>query len=170
MAQFINGFVYHTKYDLIDVIPRESLQNTGDNVLSLVRGLANATELHDTEVRTWIHLNFFYTYSFISFFDIPITGLQGWKCCFLRFLGPLLFPLYSRSWKIVELWRWCSCSHFGFRFHVANGRGFQCFNLSRDPLVHPGLCDPNHFICTRTSPSSCGRIWNGLHWIIADLL
>jgi len=52
MAQFINGFVYHTKYDLIDVIPRESLQNTGDNVLSLVRGLANATELHDTEVRT----------------------------------------------------------------------------------------------------------------------
>lgn len=50
MAQCINGFVYHTKYDLIDVIPRESLQNTGDNVLGLVRGLANATELHDTQV------------------------------------------------------------------------------------------------------------------------
>jgi len=51
MAQFINGFVYHTKYDLIDVISRESLQSSGDNVLSLVRGLANATELHDTEVK-----------------------------------------------------------------------------------------------------------------------
>lgn len=51
MAQCINGFVYHTKYDLIDVIPRESLQNTGDNLLSLVRGLANAAELHNTEVR-----------------------------------------------------------------------------------------------------------------------
>lgn len=50
MAQFINGFVYHTKYDVIDVIPREALQNTGDNILSLVRGLANATELRDTEV------------------------------------------------------------------------------------------------------------------------
>lgn len=51
MAQCINGFVYHTKYDVIDIIPLESLQNTGDNILSLVRGLANATELHDTEVR-----------------------------------------------------------------------------------------------------------------------
>lgn len=50
MAQISNGFVYHTKYDLIDVIPRGALQNTGDNVLSLVRGLANATELHDTDV------------------------------------------------------------------------------------------------------------------------
>ncbi|ALC42476.1 CG10073, partial [Drosophila busckii] len=47
-AQFINGYVYHTKYDLLDRIPRESLQNTGDNTLSLVRGMANATELYDT--------------------------------------------------------------------------------------------------------------------------
>jgi len=52
IAQCFNGFVYHTKYDTIDVIPRESLQNTGDNILSLVRGLANATELRDTEVKT----------------------------------------------------------------------------------------------------------------------
>jgi len=52
MAQCFNGFVYHTEYDTIDVIPREALQNTGDNILSLVQGLANATELHDTEVRT----------------------------------------------------------------------------------------------------------------------
>lgn len=51
MGQCFNGFVYHTKYDLIDVIPRESFQNTGDNVLSLVRALANAPELYDTKVR-----------------------------------------------------------------------------------------------------------------------
>lgn len=50
MGQAINGFIYHTKYDRIDVIPRGSIQNTGDNLLSLVRNLANATELHDTEV------------------------------------------------------------------------------------------------------------------------
>lgn len=50
MAQFINGYIYHTKYDLIDVIPRGALQNTGDNILSLLRGFANATELHDTTV------------------------------------------------------------------------------------------------------------------------
>lgn len=46
----INGYIYHTKYDRIDVIPRGAMQNTGDNILSLVRALANATELHDTEV------------------------------------------------------------------------------------------------------------------------
>lgn len=50
MAQFINGYIYHTKYDLIDVIPRGALQNTGDNMLSLLRGFANATELQDTAV------------------------------------------------------------------------------------------------------------------------
>ncbi|EDW01018.1 GH20687 [Drosophila grimshawi] len=49
MAQIINGFVLHTNYDTIDVIPRESMQNTGDNILSLVRGLSNATELQDIQ-------------------------------------------------------------------------------------------------------------------------
>ncbi|KAH8270871.1 hypothetical protein KR018_008083, partial [Drosophila ironensis] len=48
IGQVVNGFVYHTKYDKFDVIPRASIQNTGDNLLGLVRGLANATELSDT--------------------------------------------------------------------------------------------------------------------------
>nr|XP_017000980.2 endoplasmic reticulum metallopeptidase 1-like [Drosophila takahashii] len=43
-----NGFVYHTKYDRYDIIPRESIQNTGDNLLGLVKALANAPELADT--------------------------------------------------------------------------------------------------------------------------
>lgn len=50
IAQCFNGFIYHTKYDLIDVIPRGAFQNTGDNVLSLIRALANATELRNTAV------------------------------------------------------------------------------------------------------------------------
>lgn len=50
IAQVINGYIYHTKYDRIDVIPRGSIQNTGDNVLSLVRALSNAHELYNTEV------------------------------------------------------------------------------------------------------------------------
>lgn len=57
MGQCFNGFVYHTKYDLIDVIPRESFQNTGDNVLSLVRALANAPELYDTKVTDYFYKN-----------------------------------------------------------------------------------------------------------------
>ncbi|XP_034110822.1 endoplasmic reticulum metallopeptidase 1-like [Drosophila albomicans] len=59
MAQCINGFVYHTRYDTIDVIPRGSLQNTGNNILGLVRGLANATELNDTEAHKTGHAVFF---------------------------------------------------------------------------------------------------------------
>lgn len=50
LGQAINGFIYHTKYDRIDVIPRGSIQNTGDNVLSLVRALANAPELLNIQV------------------------------------------------------------------------------------------------------------------------
>ncbi|KAH8233794.1 hypothetical protein KR026_012471, partial [Drosophila bipectinata] len=46
-GQILNGFVYHTKYDSIDVIPRGALQNTGDNLLSLVRALSNAPEMKD---------------------------------------------------------------------------------------------------------------------------
>ncbi|XP_033234499.1 endoplasmic reticulum metallopeptidase 1-like isoform X1 [Drosophila pseudoobscura] len=48
IGQCFNGYVYHTRYDRVDVIPRASLQNTGDNVLALVRAFSNATELHDT--------------------------------------------------------------------------------------------------------------------------
>jgi len=50
IGQCINGFVYHTKYDRIDVIPRAALQNTGDNLLGLVRTLSNATELRNPSV------------------------------------------------------------------------------------------------------------------------
>ncbi|KAH8270808.1 hypothetical protein KR018_005397, partial [Drosophila ironensis] len=52
VGECINGFVYHTKYDSIDVIPRSSLQNTGDNLLSLVRSLSNAAELRDIDSNT----------------------------------------------------------------------------------------------------------------------
>ncbi|EDV35715.1 uncharacterized protein Dana_GF12336 [Drosophila ananassae] len=48
MAQNINGFTYHTKYDGYEIIPADSVQSMGDNVLSLVRALSNATELRDT--------------------------------------------------------------------------------------------------------------------------
>ncbi|XP_058834185.1 endoplasmic reticulum metallopeptidase 1-like [Topomyia yanbarensis] len=43
------GYLYHTAYDALDTIPLESLQHTGDNVLSLVRALAKAPELSDID-------------------------------------------------------------------------------------------------------------------------
>ncbi|XP_030081306.1 endoplasmic reticulum metallopeptidase 1-like [Drosophila hydei] len=73
LAQCINGYVYHTKYDLIDVIPRGSLQNTGDNVLSLVRGLANATELNNKADNTG-HAVFF---DFLGLYFIHYSDTTG---------------------------------------------------------------------------------------------
>lgn len=57
LGQVINGYVYHTKYDRVDAIPRGAIQNTGDNVLGLVRGLSNATELYNMEVN--YHINYY---------------------------------------------------------------------------------------------------------------
>ncbi|XP_026841794.1 endoplasmic reticulum metallopeptidase 1 isoform X1 [Drosophila persimilis] len=59
LGQCINGYVYHTRYDRIDVIPRTSLQNTGDNILGLVRGLSNATELRNPKEYAAGHAVFF---------------------------------------------------------------------------------------------------------------
>lgn len=56
LGQVVNGYIYHTKYDRVDVIPQGALQNTGDNVLGLVRSLANATELYNMQVECTIYL------------------------------------------------------------------------------------------------------------------
>ncbi|XP_017493676.1 PREDICTED: endoplasmic reticulum metallopeptidase 1-like, partial [Rhagoletis zephyria] len=49
IVHFKNGYVYHTKFDRIDVIPRGTLQSTGDNILALARAFGNSTELKDPE-------------------------------------------------------------------------------------------------------------------------
>lgn len=54
-AHVFNGYRYHTKYDHIDYLPPEVLQRTGDNVLALVRRLANSDELTNTEVNFFNH-------------------------------------------------------------------------------------------------------------------
>lgn len=50
MAHTYNGFVYHTKYDRFNAIPRKTYQSTGDNVLALVKALGNAPELENPAV------------------------------------------------------------------------------------------------------------------------
>lgn len=44
-----NGYVYHTKFDAINYVPLGTLQRTGDNILALVRGIANAHQLSNVE-------------------------------------------------------------------------------------------------------------------------
>jgi len=50
MAQTLNGYVYHTKYDRFNLIPRRTYQLTGENILALVKALANAEELENPSV------------------------------------------------------------------------------------------------------------------------
>lgn len=49
-AHVFNGYRYHTKYDHIDYLPPQVLQRTGDNILALVRRMANSDELINPDV------------------------------------------------------------------------------------------------------------------------
>lgn len=50
IAQAKNGYVYHTIFDSYKNVPGGSIQNTGNNILSLVQAFSNATELNEIEV------------------------------------------------------------------------------------------------------------------------
>lgn len=50
IAYVKNGYVYHTKYDTEDRIPPGSIQRAGDNVLAVVRHLAQSDVLTHTEL------------------------------------------------------------------------------------------------------------------------
>jgi len=51
MAYTYNGYVYHTRHDRAEIFPRGSFQHTGDNLLALVRQIANCPEIEDSSVR-----------------------------------------------------------------------------------------------------------------------
>uniref|UniRef100_A0A1A9ZGV6 Uncharacterized protein n=1 Tax=Glossina pallidipes TaxID=7398 RepID=A0A1A9ZGV6_GLOPL len=75
MAHQYNGYVYHTRYDHPEIIPRNTLQNTGDNVLALVRAIANSTELEDTGKFAAGHVVFYDIMGlFLVFYD-ESTGI-----------------------------------------------------------------------------------------------
>ena len=48
IAYMKNGYVYHTKYDTEERIPKGSIQRAGDNVLAVVRHLAQSDILGHT--------------------------------------------------------------------------------------------------------------------------
>nr|XP_014096897.2 endoplasmic reticulum metallopeptidase 1-like isoform X1 [Bactrocera oleae] len=47
LAHSYNGYVYHTKFDSVSIIPLGTLQTTGDNILAMARTFTNSTELKD---------------------------------------------------------------------------------------------------------------------------
>ncbi|KRG04650.1 uncharacterized protein Dmoj_GI26919 [Drosophila mojavensis] len=99
LGQAINGFVYHTKYDVIDVIPRESLQNTGDNVLSIVRGLADAVELENMEAhKTGSGIYFdFLGITFIYYSEATGTALN------FGVAGAALLFVFISMWRMAVI-------------------------------------------------------------------
>lgn len=54
LAHNMYGYRYHTKYDHIDYLSPAVLQRTGDNILGLVRRLANSDELSNTDVSVFV--------------------------------------------------------------------------------------------------------------------
>lgn len=69
MAHMYNGYVYHTKYDVVDIIPNGTYQSTGDNILALARAIANAPELDDPSKHSEGHTIYFdYMGSFLVFY------------------------------------------------------------------------------------------------------
>ncbi|KAM8714030.1 hypothetical protein ACLKA7_014223 [Drosophila subpalustris] len=99
MGQAFNGYIYHTKYDTIDVIPRESLQNTGDNVLSLVRGLSNATELYNTEAHKTGHAVYF---DFLGLYFFHYSDATG-KSLNFAFAGTALVLVLISMWRMAAV-------------------------------------------------------------------
>ncbi|XP_062133875.1 endoplasmic reticulum metallopeptidase 1-like [Drosophila sulfurigaster albostrigata] len=99
MAQCFNGYVYHTVYDTIDVIPLESFQNTGDNILSLVRGLANATELYDISDQKTGHAVFF---DFLGLNFVHYSEATG---VYLNFgiAGAALALVFLSIWRMSDV-------------------------------------------------------------------
>ncbi|XP_017033293.1 endoplasmic reticulum metallopeptidase 1 [Drosophila kikkawai] len=74
IAQFSNGYVYHTAFDSFNVVPGRSVQNTGENVLSLVKAFSNAPELGNSEADTEGHAVFF---DFLGLFFVTYTEKTG---------------------------------------------------------------------------------------------
>ncbi|XP_060658461.1 endoplasmic reticulum metallopeptidase 1-like [Drosophila nasuta] len=108
IAQGMNGFVYHTKYDRVDVIPRGSIQNTGDNILGLVRALANAPEMYNTEAYATGHAVFF---DFLGLFFISYSAETGTIVNYCA-AGVTLLLIFISVWRMSTLSELSSCSVF----------------------------------------------------------
>ncbi|ALC42480.1 CG11961 [Drosophila busckii] len=74
MAYQYNGYVYHTSFDRAEIIPRGSFQNTGDNLLALVREISSAPELEDTSKHAEGHTVY---YDVMGWFLVFYTETEG---------------------------------------------------------------------------------------------
>ncbi|XP_059614367.1 endoplasmic reticulum metallopeptidase 1-like isoform X2 [Phlebotomus argentipes] len=69
-----NGYVYHTKYDTPDVIPSETYQQVGDNILALLVSLLDSYELYEVEAFSDEPAVFF---DFLGWFLVVYSRYEG---------------------------------------------------------------------------------------------
>nr|XP_036668983.1 endoplasmic reticulum metallopeptidase 1 isoform X2 [Drosophila suzukii] len=74
MAYTYNGYVYHTRHDRAEIFPRGSFQHTGDNLLALVRQIANCPEIEDSSKYAEGHTIYF---DVMGWFLVFYTETEG---------------------------------------------------------------------------------------------
>uniref|UniRef100_A0A1A9W2G5 FXNA-like protease n=1 Tax=Glossina brevipalpis TaxID=37001 RepID=A0A1A9W2G5_9MUSC len=88
MAFITNGYVYHTEHDKVNVLPKGSLQHTGDNVLTLAKCLANAQELNDSSQHSEGHVVFFdFLGSFMIFYTESVGIILNIIVCLIAIIA-----------------------------------------------------------------------------------
>ncbi|BFG04134.1 endoplasmic reticulum metallopeptidase 1-like [Drosophila madeirensis] len=95
IAQVSNGYVYHTVFDTFEAVPGGSVQNTGENILALVRAYTNATEMHNPEEHDEGHAVFF---DFLGLFFVYYTETTG-------IILNCVIAVFSLVLVGVSLWR-----------------------------------------------------------------
>lgn len=83
------GYRYHTKYDHIDYIPPSVLQRTGDNILSLVKILANSEELAHPKAYESDKMVY---YDLLGFYFVVYTETTGKLLNVLVALASIIIP------------------------------------------------------------------------------
>uniref|UniRef100_A0AAG5CWP0 FXNA-like protease n=1 Tax=Anopheles atroparvus TaxID=41427 RepID=A0AAG5CWP0_ANOAO len=106
-AHIFNGYRYHTQYDSIAYLSPAVLQRTGDNMLALVRLLANGNELAESANRAVGSDVYF---DFLGLFFVTYSTTEGSIFNVIISLGGLLVGCWSvlaivgwRHWPCVAL-------------------------------------------------------------------
>lgn len=117
MAHVVNGYVYHTKYDKFNLIPRFTYQLTGDNILEITKALANAPELDNPSKHAVGHTVFFDFLNWLPIYYSQNTGLiLNIVACVIAFISIFLYVWLLP--KHMGLRRSRTFMHFGIIFGI----------------------------------------------------
>lgn len=181
MAYITNGYVYHTTHDTEDIVSDNTLQHTGDNVLALVRALANAPELKDTESHMGEEAVFF---DFINAFMIYYTKREAviinvviiTFCILLQIVQLVLNGKQNCTWiiptilvQLVFLVIGCVVTVSLGLFYDAIGRSMGWYN--NNFMIFPLYMCPMLF-CASIGPAVLRRFakkmdpWQSVEWML----